>query len=394
MKEALIIGLVCLVSLVAYSPPVKAATFAPTSLDDSLDTGLADTRLNQYLPATTLYLYVYDNTALSGGEEQFKQWYKELYYHFIVQQKFTDIPFNYIVSEAGLLYKGKQGFYDVQPPLAVEADAPSNTPGVLLVGIPKESEKEVLIRQQLQSLVEWYRVTKAQTVQLTMVPANGNEPAKFSVAKPVSYTGLQLTKGDLEQRSYTVEVEKVDYPKETDQGVNFTVTATVVNKSDFPLYNRVPSLFYLATCSPHNKNSEFTEADTWASASRVNGFKDQVILPQATSTVEFKMSNPLQPGRYSEDFCAMVIPNKWFDKTKFTVNFTSKSTGLKLMRVQVTDFDFVNVRRQPRFNGDQLFRVSPGEIVIKEGPEENGWIKIKTRANQTGWVLGRYLRAL
>lgn len=360
----------------------------------NLDENLSEKSQQNYRLAKKLMIVEYEPNDGTYSKEGFLSWYKELYYHYIVKQRFLDLPFNYIISPSGDIYQGLSGYKEAQTWFEKEPED-----GVLLVLVPKNGHLDSNILPAVQKLALQYTVEQLTVVELVSQTVTNQEskPNSFRIRQEHTSTAwnqaVSTGRADYSQRTLKVDLVDVSYSKAIDQGKDLLVTVKLKNNSDWNLYNSPSHRFYIATYSPKNHKSKFVLHKQWDSASKVGTFEEEYINPGQEFTIDFRMATPLIPGNYKERFATMVLPNDWFDNTKFTVNFKVIDGGLKLAKVINNKYGFLNVRENPWAKARKLFELDLGDVVVYLD-YKNGWARIRTKDGRTGWVVSRYIRQI
>lgn len=369
------------------------------------DETLSDQTLNDYGSVKNIAVVKISASAPLQFDDD-GEWVKGLYYYMITRLRFTDIPFNYIVSWQGNIYSGKGGGNEVQPPLSDESQ--SRFPGTIVVAYFDNGREMTNSGQQALADVLEDALSLAQINPSAVFAADVSVSTSTDVV-PVSGLSLDVSteagwvetvdeiKSSLSPapagRTYQATVSSVDFPASVAAGQSFVTSVTLQNTGLFPWYNLGDRVAYLVTSDPRGHDSRFYVSDDWASFSRVASFTEEWVLPGESTTVEFSIRTPLVAGEYSEKFEVLVSPDQWVEGSQFEVRFTVSPGDFKLVEILDTETGSLNVRDCPSQNCGEVGMVVPGDILINLG-QENGWYLVRFNDTQEGWVYGKYVREI
>ena len=162
----------------------------------------------------------------------------------------------------------------------------------------------------------------------------------------------------------------------------------MVNKNDFPWFSN-GDFIYVST--KNGSDSSFAVNGKWDSFSKPLAIEDKVILPNEELPITFEMQAMLLPGKFSQKFVVMKLPNNIFENSNFTVSFNIAKGNYKL--VKIVDIPSLNVRECIGSNCKVVTQVGENQIFIML--EQNaGWYRIRYSAKGTGWVYGKYVQPL
>jgi hypothetical protein len=361
--------------------------------DISQDESISDQSQNVLVQPKNIII-----TRITNSNEEYdddsKLWVQSLYYYSITRLGFLDIPYNYLVDRDGKIYEGRSGgvYTDAQTEKKV---------GNIVIGYLSNSDDLTpLAMQALKPLIfensYLYGIPRKNAFVSNMFISNfENEIAKTdfktddsTFGKSVSSFLNGISYSNVEHLKYIGEVKSVTYSNEVKSTDKFTVDVIFTNKNDFPWFSN-KDYIYLTTHK--SKESTFAVNGKWDSFSKPLAVKDQVILPNADLKVSFEMQGMLIPGKYTERFNLMKLPNITFSNTSFPVNFRILKGDFKL--VKIINIPALNVRECPGPNCKVLTQVAENQIYILQ-EKSVGWYKIKYADNKSGWVYGQYVQEL
>ena len=359
----------------------------------SIDESISDQTQNVLVQPKNIVV-----TRITNPNEEFeddsKLWVQSLYYYSITRLGFLDIPYNFLIDRDGKIYEGRKG--------GVYTDALTEKKnGNIVIGYLSNSDDLTpLAMQSLKPLIfensYMYGIPRKNVFVSNMYISNfENDIAKTdfktddsSFGKSVSSFLNGISYSNVEHLKYIGEVKSVTYTNEVKSTDKFTVDVIFTNKNDFPWFSN-KDYIYLTTNK--SKESNFAVNGKWDSFSKPVAIKDKVILPNEDLKISFEMQGMLIPGKYTERFNLMKLPNITFVNTSFAVNFKILKGDFKL--VKIVNIPALNVRECPGPNCKVLTQVAENQIYILQ-EKSVGWYKIKYADNKSGWVYGQYVLEL
>jgi hypothetical protein len=397
----LVISAFCVIMINA--PAVSAQVIERDSL--VLDENLSDQQSNTYAPVQKVALTRI--TAPSGmqyGDSE--SWIQGLYYYSITKLGFADIPFNYIVTWQGDVYQVKGGGMDVAP--LISAESVEEFGNVVLVAYFDNNQEATntgkkALGDVVSELVSIYRLDKEAVISVDSLLVSG-EAVLSSLALSESAdqywngvvgevrTGVVIdeTKGEEELAGSVVDVS---YPEEADAGDDMIITVKIKNEGTRPWYNTGEHAVYIATSDPRDRESSLYVSDKWASFTRVVASTEDWVLPGEEGSFAFEINTPLLSGEIEESFELLSLPDVWIEGTQFTVSFTVTAGDYDLVEILDTETGYLNVRDCPSQGCNEIGKVVPGEVYVQLDYQE-AWYQIRLDDGTSGWVYGKYVKAL
>lgn len=386
----------------AFLNPVHAAILTRT--DIPLDERLSDQTQNSY--AAINGVSVVRLTAPASVQfDDSGDWVKGLYYYSITNLHFTDIPFNYVVTWQGDVYKVKGGGNEALPLLSESSSAFRNTILVAYFDNNREitNSGQQALTEALSQIISEAQISNVNIfpVSMSMEQGQGAIPISHLILTASSDSAwvafVDSVKTSVTStsvpRNYSASVTSVDYTADVSASQNFVVKAVVQNTGDYPWYNSGDNLVYLATSEPRGHDSSYYVSDDWASFSRIAPIDKNWVLPGESATFEFSIKTPLIPGEYTEKFELLRLPDIWISGSQFEVKFGVQRGDFNLVEILDTETGYLTVRDCPSVNCGEVGKVVPGDIVINLGAED-GWYRIKWNGTDEGWVYGKYVKEI
>lgn len=386
---------------------IAFATYGAEIIERSsipVDEGLSDRSLDTYVfPEGVVIVKLTPPEGVTFSDDN--DWAAGLYYYSITRLGFPDVPFNYVVTWKGSIYKMKSGATGVGPIVSWED---SDVPRSVLVAY-FDNNREVT-NSGLEGLTEiTSRILSHNELtgkdihgaDLHLKRQGGVIQTSQLVLKKSSSTDLnslinQVRQGlNIQPVSWNMKgtVINLEYPKSVDAGKNFVVRVEIKNESDLPWYNSGSRRVIIGTSEPRDRESKFFVSDNWASFTRVVSPSEEWVLPGDTAEFEFEVNIPLIPGKHSESFELLSLPDRWISGTRFKIEFEVKAGDFDLIEVRETDTGYLNVRECPSTGCKEIGKVVPGDILINLG-KEGAWYKVRLDNGKEGWVYARYIKEL
>lgn len=364
-----------------------------TRIDMSIDESIADqTKKTILQPQKIIISRVIAPADLYQKDNE--TWFQSLYYYSITRLGFLDLPYNYVIDRDGNVYEGRLGGVFADP----ETEKKEGT--VVIGYLSNFDDITVLATNSLKQVMSEtsykYGISakdvSVSTLSISTTP-DGNSNVLFN--PDVSALGVQIkgitntfSYSNIEHLDYVAQIKDVKYPTSVKSGENFVVSATLVNKNDFPWFSN-GDFIYVST--KNGKDSSFAVNGKWDSFSKPLAIEDKVIQPDQEFPITFEMQAMLLPGKFSQKFVVMKLPNNVFENSEFMVSFNIAKGDYKL--VKIVNISALNVRECIGSNCKVLTQVGENQIFIML--EQNaGWYNIRYSTKGTGWVYGKYVQPL
>lgn len=368
-------------------------------IDDTI--AIADTAYS--MPTQVLVVPIF-LPATEDANVADRDWFRGLYYYSIGNERrsgFTDIPFHYVVSRSGEIFKGNAGgeerkisitdvgddvvvigYLAARSDSAFDPRSSSALQELILDVINKNSIKPENVKV---GTVRYVKDDESKTISIAKQEVFGLWNTSLnSLMEPVrrQYSPVQKT--------YTIQVVKVDLPaEEVKPDTTVTGKITLKNTGDFGIY---PGTISELLGSRTEGASKFYMSDAWTGISQFNLIaEDKVLLPTQEKTFEFKIRVPLYFGAQSEAFVLKNAGGQVVAGSNFDLKLTVARPDGTVVEVAPTNTGWLRVRSTPSGAATELARISPGERYYVTGDAGNGWIKIKLSDGREGWVSRQFL---
>ncbi len=335
-------------------------------------------------------------------------WFRGLYYYMIANERrpgFTDIPFHYIVTSDGRIFKGNSGGEErkisisglgsdmvVIGYLAGRTDNafdPRSMQPLSSLVLDVANRNSISLDKVSVATVQYKLDDQNQTVVLQKQDLFGLWGTSLKqVVDPVRGLYAPVPK------QYAMTVTAVSLP---DTSVNagdvVTGSLTIKNTGDFGSYFDSSSEL-LGTKT--EGGSKFFLQDVWPGNSQFNIMQQgDSLLPSEEKKYNFKLFAPLYFGDVSENFELFTTGGEKIADSGFTIKLNVvRPAGTKVVEIKPTETGWLRVRSQPSGAADEVARVSTGERYFVTDDAGNGWIQIKMTNGSTGWVSIQYLTFL
>jgi hypothetical protein len=358
----------------------------------ALDTSIRSEDENYILPSNIAI------TPIFIDETNYDASYKGLFYYTIDKLGFTDIPFHYIVSGDGKVYKGNLGGDERNLTF-------SNTTGnFVLVGymtnknISNFESKGLEATKELVSEVANNNNIKAENIVIRNLSFEKNTSASTVTLKIDSLAGnwekdLDSIKGyvnsNIKPSNKVYSVEVVEAKLASESAVIGSETAGTVK-----IKNTGTSTIYAGSnseviASKESGNSLFYTLNGWLSQSQFSLMEEiERILPGEEVTLTFNVKAPLASGEISETFVLNNLVGQKVSTNNFTLRMNVDKGGKRIIQINDTELGYLRVRSEASTAATEVGRASSGERFILEEDAGNGLYKITLSNGTTGWVAG------
>lgn len=399
LKTALIATV--LTTMVGNFAPVSAQVISLQQL--RVDESIVIKDLAFSVPTQILVVPLFPPESSAGMTD--REWFRGLFYYSIANERrpgFTDVPFHYVVSHTGEIFKGNSGGEErkinisgvgddvvVVGYLAGKSDnafdprAQSSLTNLIL---DISNRNSILGDKVAVGSVKYVRDDESQTITITKADVFGLW--KTSLASIMETVKRQYSPVP---KTYKVEVVGFDVPAaEVNPGDIVTGKITIKNTGEYGIY---PGTTSELVGTKKAGASLFYAVDGWAGISQFSLTSgDPVILPGQEKAFEFKLRAPLYFGAQTEAYGLTNVSGQAIAGTDFNVTLNiKKPEGVTIVEIKETETGWLRVRATPSGAATELTRVSAGERYYQTGDEGNGWVKIKLNDGREGWVSKQFL---
>ncbi|RMD77529.1 hypothetical protein D6810_00720, partial [Candidatus Dojkabacteria bacterium] len=324
----------------------------------------------------------------------------EVHYYLTQKIGFGDLPYHFIVDSYGNVYKtNKTG-----PEYKVDVEQIEFNPIIIgYIGNLDKGDFSLKAKKSISSLVlelaNEYSINHQKIFSGT-IHIKTDQNRKITLA----YNQLLLKweeslkeiKNILRQnytprvREYKIEIlnlkqlENVDiYPE---QVVGFEIE--LKNNSNYAIYEN--SLNEIFLTKKESGSSLFFDNETWISNSQIKIMSEnQIILPQETARLTFRIRSPLFYGRISETFEIRTFSGQSIRETSISLNLDIKRSNYRIISIPFNrGFSQMNVRSSPSSVASIVGFATPGQRFRVYEDAGNGYIKIKLPNGVEGWIAG------
>lgn len=373
---------------------IKTEAFSSYSVEtQKFDTSLADQTVTIYSKPEKIYI-----TQITSSAQEISKnpalWVKSLYYYYITRLALPDIPYTYMIDENGIIYQGKQGYQG--------ANVPSqDLKNVVLIGYLSNngnltSRAQSSIKDIVDSISEQWGVETIKPVKLKITKEEGklselsilDSTAEFTSS--IHQTFLDWKPSSQKPLPYKVNIESLEYPKESVIGGKIKVKVTYKNMNDFMWFVRDEPI-YLSV--KDGKESPLAVNKVWDSFSKPVSITEKEIKPGDNLEIEFELEAKVLTGEVQESFVLQELEGAPFKGSEFEVKFSVVKGNNVLVQVVSPEYGFLNIRKCKWASCEIIDSVKDGAVFILL-EEKEGWTKIKYSEGVEGWALSRYLKKI
>lgn len=335
----------------------------------------------------------------------FEEFYKGLYFYTTDVLGFKDIPFHYVVSQNGLIYKGTSlgderridvAGYD-KPKIYIAYLTEQNS-----LRFSNQSTKPIsdLILQIANnntispdsisvSEFSFVRSTEQGTVTIQKKDAVGVWNTAISSIINTVKSGYSP-----KPKQYSVNIDAVELPAaQVNAGETISVQLTISNNGQTGIYGGTDNEV-IATKSDGG-GSQFFLNNAWLSRSQFPLLDlGENLLPGQQLNVTIQLRVPLVIGEIAEQFRINNIRGEQVNSNNFEIKLNVQSTDRRIVEIGPTETGNLNVRDQASSVSNIITQVSTGQRFFLLEDAGNGWVRIEIDQQTSGWVAGWYLRFL
>lgn len=337
-----------------------------------------------------------------------EEWFKGLYYYMIANDQrpgFTDLPFHYVVSSDGNVYKGNTAGEERR--ITIEG-AGNNLAVIGYLANRGETSFDPRATAALGQTILDIANSNAINVEskVSAVAINYQQDDASQQVKLVKQDLFGLWSNSLDKlikdikpfykpvdKEYKVRVAAVTFPTTPvtpGQIVNGSIS--LENTGEHGIYGDTISALLGSKTSG---DSIFYSGANWASLSQFALMKDtDLLLPKQTRDFSFAMKVPLYFGEQTEEFTLKTMSGYEIPNTKFHLKLTVEKGNLTVVEVKATASNVVRAYKSPSQSSGEIYRISKGERFVQLETTTNGWAKLDFGDKGQGWVARQYLTVL
>ena len=324
-------------------------------------------------------------------------WYKGIYYYTVDRLGFPDMPFHYLVSESGKVYKGNK--FGDEKQIAV-TDFSQNP--VIIAYIHKGNTTSIDPRaeQAIKDLVlqvanynninpskaalrslRFKRNKESKTIEVLAEKAFGNWESSFNKIVN-SITGFSPI-----QKEYSAEITQVNVTAdEVNPGEEVNVSLNVKNTGQNGNYSSSNSEIMLTKVG--SGSSIFYINNVWSSQTQTAIMTDaQNLLPGQELQFNFKIKAPLYVGQISETFELRTFSGSKIQSSNIEIKLNVRKGDKTIVAIKNNAAGFANVYSTNSTSSSVLLRAVSGErfFLVSENLQSL-WASIDLGNGQVGWI--------
>lgn len=335
----------------------------------------------------------------------FEEFYKGLYFYTTDVLGFKDIPFHYVVSQNGLIYKGVSlgderridvaGFDKPKIYIAYLTEQNSlrfsNQSVKPLTDLMLQIANNNSISPDNISVSEFSFIRSVEQGTVTIQKRNAVGVWNTSIASMIPVVKSAYSP---KAKQYSVNIDAVELPAEqVNAGETISVSLTISNNGQTGIYGGTDNEI-IATKSDGG-NSQFFLNNAWLSRSQFPLLNlGENLMPGQETSITIQLRVPLIIGEISEQFRITNIRGEQVNSNIFEIKLNVQSAGRRIVEIGPTETGNLNVRDQASSVSNIITQVSTGQRFFLLEDAGNGWIKIEIDQQTSGWVAGWYLRYL
>lgn len=335
----------------------------------------------------------------------FEEFYKGLYFYTTDVLGFKDIPFHYVVSQNGLIYKGASlgderridvaGFDKPKVYIAYLTEQNSlrfsNQSVKPLTDLMLQIANNNSISPDNISVSEFSFIRSAEQGTVTIQKRDAVGVWNTSIASMIPAVKSAYSP---KAKQYSVNIDAVELPAgQVNAGETISVSLTISNNGQTGIYGGTDNEI-IATKSDGG-SSQFFLNNAWLSRSQFPLLDlGENLMPDQEASITIQLRVPLVIGEISEQFRITNIRGEQVNSNIFEIKLNVQSTGRRIVEVGPTETGNLNVRDQASSVSNIITQVSTGQRFFLLEDAGNGWVRIEIDQQTSGWVAGWYLRYL
>ncbi len=398
----IIIGMVLIIAL---SNVVNAQDFDLITPEE-VNLDISKTRIddNYSLPTRIVITPVHSETEIAGLDAD--EMYRGIYFYTVEMLGFNDIPYHYLVSEDGELYKGNQGGDERRLRISGIGD------NVVLIGYMTSkssarftTEAKDSLKNLVTNISNVNGINPLERVEVTGVKFNRDVESRTVTLEKKDLFGTWQT--DLTEitnfaslqynpqgRTYQIAVNNVIIPdSEVTPGTEVVVSLDISNLGQFGIYGGTENELLLTKVG--EGSSAFFLNNEWVSTTQVPIMsEDEYLLPFNNSIYDVRVKAPIFVGQITETFEIFTISGQKINTEPITITLNIARTDRPIVQIQNTETGVLNVRSEPSSVAQSFTQVSAGQRFFKVGDAGNGWIQIELEDGSRGWIASWYAQEI
>lgn len=388
--------LTVLVVLMVLPQPLIAQ--ALSQQQTKLDTTIVQPDNSYSIPRRIVVLPIFPPSSSFNVRDA--DWFRGIYYFSIANNRrsgFTDIPFHYVVSSDGRIFKGNSGGEERK--INIKGIGEDMVVIGYLAGKSDNAFDSRASRALQDLLVE---VANKNAIPVDKITVDAVKYVKNDAEKTISLErqdlfGLWSTslkenvdairpRYSPQPKAYKLQLMEVNVPTEPVQaGQSSPASIKVKNVGEFGVYAGTPAELFAT--KQGGGVSKFYLNNSWASTSQIQLMDEaEVLLPGEEKSFEFQLGSTLNFGDISEDFQLHTLSGAVIEGTKFTIKVNVARPSGTIVEVLPSTPGFVRVRANPYSNAAEVTRLSTGERAFQIDQNNVGWVKLRLLDGKEGWV--------
>lgn len=320
---------------------------------------------------------------------------KALYYHYVFKLGFSEPIVNLLVTPS-------QDYYQLTSQLDSQV-AHTNSSGLLVIGVLTTEDDYFTslfdkdsFTQLLADLCSDYRISPNRISASDYLLTAGTAPSiTFTATSSLEFQDIVNTAKTalpdmITSPNVSVEFSAEEFTLQLDPNTIGDIEIEIVNQGATPLYGGETSSILLK--SKTNKLRSVFYSDSWVSLVSGGQIVEDRVGPLESGTLRISVRAPLLSGEHSETFVLIGTAGAQLSEQEVTITVTTNDIGQKVLEVQDTGTNYLNIRSTPSGVSSVVDRSAIGAIYLFD-LLENGYYHI-LNGDSSGWVSSRYVKVL
>ncbi len=366
-----------------------------TAQDANIDTSKTRDDTNYNLQSKVIVIPIYPFTDEVGLSSQ--EMYRGLYFYTVEVLGFNDIPFHYLVSEDGKIFKGNKGGEErkiringIGDDMVLIGYMTNRSAGrfsqkskTALTNIITEVVNKNNINPDNISIegMKFVRNQTTRTVSIEQDSIFGNWATSMDEIKNAVKPRFSPTPKD-----YKANVDSVEVPTTSiNPGDEVTISLNITNKGSNGMYGGTNSEIILTKVG--DNLSKFFFNNEWLSTTQVGVMTPgEILLPFQAGKFDFKAKAPLFVGDVEEEFELKTVDGRKIDAPNIKVKLTMGQPTRQIAEVNDRVTFVTSIFESPAASSAEVAEGSPGQRFFVVSESGNGWVEVELSDGRRGWI--------
>jgi len=325
------------------------------------------------------------------------EWYKGIYYYTVDRLGLADMPYHYLITESGNIFKGNK-YGDEKQINLTDFSSHSIIIGYVNRGnttnIDPRAEKG--LKELILQIGNYNNINPKNTTVRSLRFKRNKDAKTIDVIAEKTFGSWESSVTKITasisgfspiQKDYSAEVvSKTVLTEEVDPGQEINVSIVLKNIGQNGNYADSNSELILTKFG--SGSSVFYINNVWMSQTQTAIMSEgQNLLPGQEFRADFKIKAPLYIGQVSETFELRTFSGAKVQTSNIEILINVRRTDKQIIAIKNNSAGFVNVYNQSYTSSGVALRAVTGErFFLLEQNSQTLWAKIDLGNGQVGWI--------